>query len=166
MSAMRKTIHVVAVLAWALWMGGFTFFTAVSLRVAHRVLDDPGDFGFVTQTVTDRLNIIGLVAVVLLLAQLTSHWRILASRPRFAMTCTWLTLAITLGLMFLQHNQIDGLLDFQQRLVTDRDAFERVHDRYEMTATIQWLAAVVHLAVMLTVAGVRSPIAAGDVDGR
>lgn len=150
MAAARKVFDVLAVLAWALWMGGFTFFTAVSLRVAHKVLDDPGDFGFVTQVVTDRLNAIGLVAVLLLAAQLAGAWKSMTKRPQIAMVTTWLTLAITLGLMFMQHNQIDALIDFQQRVVLDHDAFEVIHNRYELVATIQWFAAVVHLALMLT----------------
>jgi len=150
MNAFRKISLVMSVLAWALWMGGFTFFTAVSLRVAHKVLDDPGDFGFVTQVVTDRLNVIGLVAVLLLAVQLASVWRPMPLRSRLFVSATWLTLAITLGLMFVQHNQIDVLIDFQQRVVLDHDAFEVIHNRYELVATIQWFAAVVHLACLLT----------------
>ncbi|MBG88608.1 MAG: hypothetical protein CMO80_17140 [Verrucomicrobiales bacterium] len=150
MNALRKTLHVLAVLAWALWMGGFTFYTAVSLRVAHKVLGDSGEFGFVTQIVTDRLNLIGTVAVVLLLAHLLSHWQVFTSRRRRILMGTWLILAITLAQLYHVHNLIDALLDFELRRVPDRAAFEAVHDRYELIATVQWLCAVIHLAMMLT----------------
>lgn len=150
MNALRKTTHVLSVLAWALWMGGFTFYTAVSLRVAHKVLQDTTAFGFVTQVVTDRMNLIGLVAVVLLFAQLATHWQIFAPWRRVLLGISWLILAITLAWLFQLHDAIDTLLDFQQRVVTDDNAFELVHNRYEMVATIQWLVAVIHLAVMLT----------------
>ena len=48
------------------------------------------------------------------------------------------------------HNAIDAVIDFEQRVVTDADAFEPLHVRYKQVAAAQWLAAVVHLTVMLT----------------
>ncbi len=150
MNELRQTIHVLSVLAWALWMGGFTFFTSVSLRVAHKVLSESREFGFVTQVVTDRLNVIGLIASFLLLAQLVAHWRVLARWRRFLLGFTWLILAITLGFMFNLHNAIDVVVNFEQRVVIDYDAFEPVHRRYKQVATVQWLAAVIHLSVILT----------------
>jgi hypothetical protein len=149
MNSLRKVIHVLAVLAWALWMGGFTFFTSVSLRIGHQIFDDSSEFGFVTRGVTDRLNSIGLLAIILLAAYLASHWQWLSRRVRVLLGTSWLVLAITLGLMFLQHNEIDTYLDFQQRVVTDHESFNVIHSRYKLVSTIQWIAAVVHLAVML-----------------
>lgn len=150
MNALRRTIHVLSVLAWALWMGGFTFYTSVSLRVAHKVLGNTREFGFVTQVVTDRMNLIGLVAVILLLAQVMTHWNVFVRWRRLLLGSTWLILGLTLALLFNLHDAIDALLDFQRRVVTDDHSFERVHNRYELVATIQWFIAVVHLAVMLT----------------
>lgn len=150
MNALRQTIHVLSVLAWALWMGGFTFYTSVSLRVAHKVLNDPSEFGFVTQIVTDRLNLIGLAAVILLAAQLATHWRLLPRWQRILLSSTWIILAITLALLFKLHNAIDALLDFTHHAVTDGAAFELAHNRYELVATIQWFTAVIHLVVVLT----------------
>jgi hypothetical protein len=147
--AARKFISVLAVLAWALWMGGFTFFTSVTLRVGHKVLENYSEFGFVTQMVTDRLNVIGLVAVFLLILHLASHWRLLSPVPRIWLATSWSILAITLGVMFWQHNQIDALIDLQQRTVTDHQTFNVIHSHYKMTATFQWIAAVSYLVVML-----------------
>jgi len=153
----RQILQVLSVLAWALWMGGFTFFTSVSLRVAHRVLGEPGEFGFVTQVVTDRLNAIGLVAVTLLGARLAAGWSALRGRGRILLSGTWLILAVTLALLFLQHNQIDALLDFQNRRVLDHAQFQVAHNRYELIATIQWLAAVLHVVALLLSPPADSP---------
>lgn len=131
-------------------MGGFTFFTSVSLRVAHKVLSESQEFGYVTQVVTDHLNVIGLIALLLLLAQLAAHWQVLVRWRRFLLGFTWLILAVTLAFMFNLHNAIDALVNFEQRVVIDYDAFEPVHRHYKQIATVQWLAAVVHLTVMLT----------------
>ncbi len=150
MNNLRQIIHVLSVLAWALWMGGFTFFTSVSLRVAHKVLSEAQEFGYVTAVVTDRLNVIGLIASFLLLAHLATQWQVLVRWRRFLLGFSWLILAVTLAIMFNLHNAIDTVVNFEQRLVIDYDAFEPVHRRYKQVATVQWLAAVVHLAVMLT----------------
>ena len=131
-------------------MGGFTFFTSVSLRVAHKVLNESQEFGFVTQVVTDRLNVIGLVALLLLLAQLAAHWQVLIRWRRFLLGFTWLVMAVTLAFLFNLHNAIDVAVNFEQRTVIDYDAFEPVHVRYKQVATVQWLAAVTHLTVLLT----------------
>ena len=150
MNALRQTIHVLAVLAWALWMGGFTFFTSVSLRVAHKVLSETQEFGFVTQVVTDRLNVIGLVAALLLLAQLAAHWQVLVRWRRLLLGITWFILAVTLAYLFHLHHAIAVLVDFEQRVVVDFETFGPVHRRYKQVASVQWLTAVFHLTVMLT----------------
>ncbi len=159
MNNLRQTIHVLSVLAWALWMGGFTFFTSVSLRVAHKVLSETKEFGFVTAGVTDRLNVIGVIALLLLLAHLVAHWQVLVRWRRFLLGFTWVILAVTLALMFNIHNAIDAVLNLQQRVVVDYDAFEPVHRHYKQVATAQWLAAVIHLTMMLTAS---RPASSGD----
>ena len=45
---------------------------------------------------------------------------------------------------------IEAVVDFEQRAVIDGDAFEPIHRRYKQIAGVQWLAAVVHLTVILT----------------
>jgi hypothetical protein len=150
MNTLRQTIHVLSVLAWALWIGGFTFFTSVSLRVAHKVLSEAQEFGYVTQVVTDRLNVIGLIASLLLLAQLAAHWQVLVRWRRFLLGFTWLILAFTLAYLFLLHHALEAVVDFEQRMVVDADAFEPLHRRYKQVTSVQWLGAVLHLTVMLT----------------
>ncbi len=150
MNTLRQTFHVLAVIAWALWMGGFTFFTSVSLRVAHKVLSEAQEFGYVTQVVTHRLNVIGLIAALLLLAQLAAHWPVLVRWRRMLLGISWFILALTLAYLFHLHDAIAATVDFEQRVVVDSETFEVVHRRYKQVASVQWLAAVVHLTVMLT----------------
>ncbi len=149
MNIVRNAITVLAVLAWSLWVGGFTFYTAVSLRVAHQVLDDSRSFGFVTQIVMERLNLIGLATVGLLALHLACHGRDMRRSRLTAMTITTVTLAITLGLLFNLHHQIEPLLDPQARVVVDDTAFRPRHNRYELIATIQWFVAIGHLVLLL-----------------
>ncbi len=163
MNNLRQTLHVLSVLAWALWMGGFTFYTSVSLRVAHRVLSESKEFGFVTAEVTDRLNMIGSVAWILLLAHLATHWHGLVRWRRFLLSFTGVILAVTLAYMFNLHHAIEAMLNFEQRVVIDYDAFEPVHRHYKQVATAQWLAAVVHLTVMLTTS---TSVSRGDQDAQ
>ena len=121
MNTLRQTFHVLAVIAWALWMGGFTFFTSVSLRVAHKVLSEAQEFGYVTQVVTHRLNVIGLIAALLLLAQLAAHWPVLVRWRRMLLGISWFILALTLAYLFHLHDAIAATVDFEQRVVIDAE---------------------------------------------
>ncbi|MGB0578825.1 MAG: hypothetical protein ACPGVU_03890 [Limisphaerales bacterium] len=94
------------------------------------------------------MNLFGLVAVFLLLVQLSTHWQIFAKWRRVLLSITWLILAITLWQLFQTHNAIDALLEIETRSVGA--GFDPLHDFYELVATVQWITAVIHLAVMLT----------------
>ena len=48
------------------WVGGFTFYTAVVIRVGHAMYPDGETIGFLTREVTFWLNWIGLVSLALL----------------------------------------------------------------------------------------------------
>ena len=47
------------------WQGGFTFYSAVVVRVGEEVLGSSREQGFVTRRVTNYLNAAGLVALPL-----------------------------------------------------------------------------------------------------
>jgi hypothetical protein len=132
-----------------MWIAGFTFFTSISLRVAHKILEVGHDFGFVTQIVTERINLVGIIAVTLLALHLFLH-RSEIGRPRLiTMMFTCLTLMFTLGTQIHMHGLLDQLIDVQAREVLDNAAFGPIHDRYQMYASIQWGVAIIHLALML-----------------
>ena len=53
-------------LIFAVWMGGFTFYTLIVIPTGGKVLGSERDVGFITQQVTNWLNWIGLLALLVL----------------------------------------------------------------------------------------------------
>ena len=158
---MARLRHYLAVAALALWWGGFTFYALVVVPTGHHVLRSKVRQGFITQEVTNKLNIVGVVALLLLL------WELIAARrngssPALARVAwsSWAGLAITLATLTWMHPRLDSLLDPVNRIVTDDSGFYEWHRLYLIVATVQWLAGLTHLAALITPAGTKAATAA------
>ncbi|MFO0012814.1 MAG: hypothetical protein ACK553_08740 [Planctomycetota bacterium] len=134
---LRPVIDYIAFSAWAFWVGGFSFYFGVVIRVGSDVVGDSSQ-GFVTQGATWWLNIAALVALFLLLA---SAWM---ARSWFAFGA-WVVIAVCQATLFLLHSRLDTLLDTPTQTILDRKAFDIVHEWYEFTSAIQWLFAMIYL---------------------
>src|SRR5262249_56877927 len=94
--------------ALALWLGGFTFYSAVVVPIGTDRLGITSQ-GFITQRVTEWLNLIGAVALLPL------GWDALAGaapgRGRWLRPGLWLILAATLAALWVLHPYLSELLD-------------------------------------------------------
>ena len=112
MAIWTTSLRLLAFWSLAIWIGGFTFYSAVVIPVLHDQLGSALETGLVTQRVTDLLNLLSLVTIVL-------GWiRAALERPRGDRGRTgWrgavLLLAIItlclVALVFL-HRRLDGRL--------------------------------------------------------
>jgi hypothetical protein len=136
MSVRTKLPQFLAVLVMAIWLGGFTFYSAVVIPVLHDQLGSPLEAGLVTQRVTDALNLLGMAAVALgVVATMLER----SSRdPRFRSGVGLGLLAVTvlcLAVLFYLHRSMD------RRLETGEFAgFYPIHRVYLWVSTVQWLA--------------------------
>lgn len=133
-----------AALAFAFWMGGFTFYAAVVIPTAHEVLGSHLEVGFITRQVTWWLNWAAVPALALLL------WRLIAARAD-ASTRSRRALAISLAAMtlaqlalFVLHPRLDAMLDSGAQSIMHRARFYSAHRIYLLVSAAQWLAAVAH----------------------
>lgn len=62
MKTFRRFLVLVAL---GYWQGGFTFYSAIVVRVGEEVLGSAREQGFVTRRITNYLNAAGVVALVL-----------------------------------------------------------------------------------------------------
>lgn len=135
--------------ALGLWLGGFALYTAVVIPAAHRH-QGGGSFGFVTGEVTAALNLVGAVTIPLLLVNLVADRRSPGAWPRRVAGGTWLLLAVTLVVLYVLHARLDAVLDPKaHRILATRERFDALHERYELFATIQWGAGLIHLGCLL-----------------
>ena len=150
---MKWAAHIrrlLAVLLLAVWWGGFTFYALVVVPTGHSVLRSKVRQGFITQQVTNQLNVLGAVTLALLLWQCAATRRETDSPAWFRTAAiSWVVLAVTLALLFWLHPRLDALLDAEHRSVIDDTKFYALHRIYLVVATVQWLAGVVHLASLV-----------------
>jgi hypothetical protein len=158
-----------ALAALFFWQGGFTFYASVVVPVGQDVLGSHVDQGFITQQVTGWLNYTGFIALVPLAGEwfLTPDacgWR------RHGRLALGAAMVLTLAGLFVLHGRLDPYLDPGEHILLNPRAFRPLHRLYLWTQTVQWLAAVLYLA--LTLAAWRAedhsmrPGNAGDVDKR
>ncbi len=135
-------------LLWLLmfWLGGFTFYAAVVVPIGTEVLGSSSEQGWITQRVTNWLNLAGALALA------GWAWDIAAepaaTRLRQSLRwLLWLLLAIGLVVLVVLHPRMDALLDSRH----NRAAFRSLHRVYLWVSTAQW-----GVAVALTFATMRN----------
>ncbi len=139
--------------AFAVFWGGLTFYTGFVVRVSHDVVGDPMIGGMITQRVTVGLQILGGVALLLMLwnAYLVGRR---SRRYGVALAVCAIVLGGALAGLVVVHGQLDAVIDVNAEEITDRDVFTIGHRRYNQLTTVEWLASVSYLAI--TVAAWRS----------
>lgn len=143
---MTSVFRIVFLLVFSLFWGGLTFYTGLVVRVTHDVLNDPMDGGLITQRVTDALQILGLVTLVLMGA---NGAIVMRKSKRFGITLFGLFALIGVSLvgLFVVHGQMDAVIEIQSSMISDREAFTAGHRRYNQLTTVEWLSSLAYLVI-------------------
>lgn len=146
-----KIGNLVTLALFAVWWGGFTFYAVIVVPTGHMVLHSRVRQGFITQQVTNWLNLIGVVVLVAFLVRIIIDRppRSTVGRSRIAFV-SWSLTAVTLAGLYWMHPHLDGFLDPVSRTVSNDDLFYTWHRWYLVVATLQWVAGAVLGAVVLT----------------
>ncbi|MCU0708738.1 MAG: hypothetical protein MUF23_10630, partial [Pirellula sp.] len=136
----RVLLLYLVVVSWAFWMGGFSFYFGVVIRVGGEIVGDSSQ-GFITQGVTLWLNRIGLIALGVFLCQV---W---VSKNRW-LALLWAAMAIEQGILMTLHRMLDRMLDGPNQAILDAARFPVWHEWYEFNSAIQWLAAMVFIGIL------------------
>jgi hypothetical protein len=134
------------------WTGGFTFYAAVVVPVGAEVLGSHREQGYITQSVTNYLNLSGAVALTLFamdtwFARDSFRWR---RRVRWL---TWLGMGLTLAALVVLHPRLETLLARESTAFPVSD-FRPLHRVYLWTSTLQWGFAVLY--TLLTISAWRA----------
>jgi hypothetical protein len=134
MTVVRRLLVVAAVM---FWQGGFTFYGAVVVPVGTAVLGSHFEQGLITRTVTNYLNLAGVVALVVW------SWDIVRTRDRSVRLrllrwTLWGALVLTLAVLAWLHPRLDELIDLDSSQILDRPHFRGLHSGYLDISTLQW----------------------------
>lgn len=138
--------RVLFLLTFMLFWGGLTFYTGFVVRVSHEVLDDPMDGGLVTQQTTRLLQVTGAVAAVMMIGNGLAVGR---HDKKLGWVLSGLGALVACSILgqFIVHGHLDAVIDVSAREITDRDAFDTGHRRYNQLTTMVWLGSLLHLAI-------------------
>jgi hypothetical protein len=139
------------VAALAVWMGGFTFYSSFAIPAASELLGSHRAAGFITQRVTQPLNLCGVVALAILLWNTVAGWRAAIPRERGWLTGLLLFLAAGEIALFVLHPLLDAKLDVTSQRVLVGTNFGTWHRAYLWISTAQWIAALPLLWFVLAV---------------
>jgi len=128
-------------LALMIWQGGFMFYGAVVVPVGAEVLGSHREQGFVTQAVTNYLNVAGAVALVLWGWEEAARSGMVNGRRRRRVG--WAVLVVLLGVLAWLHQRLDNLFVVDEFHIIDGQTFRRLHQWYLILSTIQSGGAVV-----------------------
>ncbi|MGE3821459.1 MAG: hypothetical protein AB7I30_18775 [Isosphaeraceae bacterium] len=135
-----------ALVAIAVWFGGFTFYSAVVVPLLSDVMGKVEAGSMITREVTVTLNWIGVGAMAvwwaLAIAERSTgdRW---AGRVRLA--CLGVNSAL-LGWLFALHRQLGEQID-----TASMTGFYARHEFYLILSTIQWAATLVLIAASLRI---------------
>lgn len=134
-TTLRRFVLFVALMVW---QGEFMFYGGVVVEVGAAVLGSHRMQGFVTQKVTNYLNLAGTVALAVWgwdIAAGGAGWR----RTRWA---SWGVLVALLVALVCLHPSLDDLLAADEFRVLDRRGYRRLHQWYLGLSSVQWAGAM------------------------
>lgn len=144
-SIIRTLRQFFAILSMMFWQGGFMFYGGVVVPVGSHVLGSDTQQGFITQSVTNYLNLAGFVCLIVWTENL---WRV---RQRVS-KIEWVILAVEFALLAtlaVVHFVMDQVLDAETNSVVDYVRFGLGHKIYISVSSVQWLLSL--LLLFLTI---------------
>jgi len=140
--------RVLTTIAVALWFGGFTIYTAFVVKVGSRVVGGL-EQGYITQQVTDTLQVFAAIMIVAVALDIAVHWRRTNRLMRTLQSVAWMFMLGSLVGLVIVHSQMDELLDLATFARPDHGPFRPLHQRYQLISTILWFATLAYIALMV-----------------
>ena len=137
--------------AVALWIGGFTFYSSFAIPAATEQLGSAREAGFITQKVTNSLNVCGVIALGFLFWNVGAVWRAMSTRERHALGWTLGLLTIADITLLLLHPQLEARLDMATQTILPKRNFYAYHRAYLWISTAQWGVALLHVWIVLAI---------------
>ena len=117
-----------------------------SFRWEAHILGSEREQGFITQSVTNYLNLAGAVCLILFLEHLWHDRRHGVSKLDW---CLWSFAALSLVVLAVIHRAMDQIVNAESSSILDPGRFGRFHKMYIGTSSLQWLAGLAMLFLTL-----------------
>jgi hypothetical protein len=138
------------------WQGGFLFYASVVVPIAQAKLGHRGQ-GFITNEVTNFLNLSGAVALALFAWDLAA----LPDQPRprrYLLWTCWSGMLVTLILLARLHLVLADMMIPAGRQLTNASLFHTMHRWYLWISTVQWVFALGYTGLTIRAWGDAGPV--------
>ncbi len=132
-----------------LWQGGFLFYAAFVVPVGTEVLGSALEQGRITRFVSETINEIGVIALIIFALDLL-HESPKSSLRKSWLWGSWTLMAVALLALFAVHQRLLELVDFVNSSIEDHPRFYFWHRVYLWIITIQWTAGLVYTILILS----------------
>ncbi len=139
---MRSIRQFIVLLTMMFWQGGFMFYGGVVVPVGGRILGSETQQGFITQSVTNYLNLAGAVCLIVWAEQLWHERRHGVTKLEWSIWCCNIA---ALGVLVVDHWCMGRVLESSSASVIDPERFGLYHKLYIGTSSLQWLASLLML---------------------
>ena len=126
------------------WQGGFFFYATFVVPIGNDVLESAALQGAVTQRVSNWLNVLGVIALVLLAVDQIAVRPL--RKPRWGV---WLVTLLCHLYQLALHPWLDSQFDPATLTITDRPRFYFWHETYLTVAGVQWFACLIAIWLLL-----------------
>jgi hypothetical protein len=146
----RLLPHLAALLAMALWWGGLTFYAAFVVPTGVEVLGGETEQGFVTQRVSNIINLLGALTLAVLVWNAAASWHAMGRTTKAVLLTSWIVMAGAQLVLFAVHPRLDAMLDAQAHSIIDPSSFHPLHEFYLTIVSVEWFAGLAHLIAVIT----------------
>ncbi len=131
-----------------LWQGGFLFYALFVVPVGTDVLGSAFEQGRITRFVTRSMNLVGVAALGIMLWELICQSGN-SKRSTRSIVLSWLIMALSLIVLFWLHPLLEADVDYSVDRFRDRVHFRLLHRTYLWVCTIQWLAGLIFVGLLV-----------------
>jgi hypothetical protein len=146
---MQTLFRTLLLASFAIWFGGFTFYVSFVVPIGTEVLGSAIEQGMITRRVTVWLNIVGAIALFMMILESAFLWRRDSGRGRHWLVVLAVLMWILLVGLFKLHSILDGFIDAKEVTISDGVSFYSYHRVYLWISTIQWLMSWAWLAILV-----------------
>ena len=140
---LRRFLVIAAI---SFWLGGFTFYASVAVPIGADVLGSHRIQGFITQQVTNWLNVAGACALPILFWNAIVSSRGQSRLLRFIAIATLIAMSLIEIELLILHPVLDRLLvSSPHRAILNDDRFDFLHRVYLFSTTAQWFIGLLHV---------------------
>jgi hypothetical protein len=134
----NKAKFFIITILFALWWGGFTFYSSIVVHLGMEILGNHIKMGMITKSVTNYINAIGSIVLIISLVFLIADKNPGKNYLR-VIGWEWFALVLLQLALFYVHHVLASMINITPSEISLQEGFYNIHRIYLLTSTAMWL---------------------------